>query len=174
MPPLIYHYVNVTRPYASLNVQLKVDDPDETRLVLLGRHKKLPIVGECDFVFSFTNVTKRDGRHIFFFLNSHHILIINNIFIFSSDVYIDLFVPKELVANHTGKWYLGVFSLADNLLINETIKDGKSCAEQGAQMTLSWMQDNFMTETYVLQVNTGGSYSFNTETETWESIGMTV
>jgi len=62
--PLIYHHFNVTRPYASINVQIKVDDPDLTRLVMLARHKKLPRLTECDFVYTFSGVPNRDGKFI--------------------------------------------------------------------------------------------------------------
>jgi len=43
--------------------------------------------------------------------------------------FMDLFVPKELIANKTGKWYLGLFSLAENYAVNETIFNNGTCEE---------------------------------------------
>jgi hypothetical protein len=39
--PLIYHKMVTTRAYVTINVQLKVDDPITTRIVILARHGKL-------------------------------------------------------------------------------------------------------------------------------------
>jgi hypothetical protein len=45
---------------------MKVDSPQDTRLVLLGSHEKLPILSDCDFVRNLRNVKLRDGnlRHL--------------------------------------------------------------------------------------------------------------
>ena len=59
--PLIYHYVNITRPYATFSVQVKVDDVATTRMVLLMRHEKLPTLTACDFMKKLVNVNNTDG-----------------------------------------------------------------------------------------------------------------
>ena len=51
------------RPYASWNLQVKVEDPLTTRILLLLRHKKLPTFKSCDIVRVLANVKKRDGEN---------------------------------------------------------------------------------------------------------------
>ena len=62
--PLIYHFLNITNAYSALTVQVKVDTPQDTRLVLLVRHEKLPTLTACDFVKPLANVGEMDGEWI--------------------------------------------------------------------------------------------------------------
>ena len=72
-PLMIYQYLNVTRPYATLNVQVKPDNEDpeaaqaallDNRMVLLVRHEMLPTLKACDFIQPLQNVNLRDGGWI--------------------------------------------------------------------------------------------------------------
>ena len=58
---LIYHQVNVTQPYSTLNLEFEVDNVTSTRLVVLGRHKKMPTIKECEFVKFIGNIPQRDA-----------------------------------------------------------------------------------------------------------------
>ena len=57
---LIYHQINVTQPYSTLNLQFKVDNVTSTRLVVLGRHNKLPTLKDCEFVQFIANIKRED------------------------------------------------------------------------------------------------------------------
>lgn len=63
-PPMIYHYTNITRPNTTFNIQLKVTDPALTRVVILGRHEKLPTLKDCDLVKVMSWVELTDGTEI--------------------------------------------------------------------------------------------------------------
>lgn len=58
--PLIYHQINITQPYSTLNLEFKVDNDTSTRLVVLGRHKKMPTLKECEIVKIVGSVEQRD------------------------------------------------------------------------------------------------------------------
>ena len=60
--PLIYHQVNVTSTYFTMNVQVKVDKKSDTRLVVFGKHAKMPLVTNCDFLKVIGSEQKRDGK----------------------------------------------------------------------------------------------------------------
>ncbi|XP_059084074.1 uncharacterized protein LOC131881274 [Tigriopus californicus] len=147
-PQLIYHYLNVTRPYSTLNIQVKVDDPETSRLIVLGRYQSLPTLTKCDFIKPLIDVTNKD------------------------EGFIDWFIPAESINNRTGKWYFGVASVADvkgnltELFADQTCND--------LNIGKDWLQDDFNTTTYTLQTYTSGCYYFNTSIEVWESIGVTV
>ena len=59
-PELIYHQINVTQPYSTLNLEFKVDNISITRLVLLGRHSKLPTLKDCEIVKIIGDIQERD------------------------------------------------------------------------------------------------------------------
>lgn len=61
-PQLIYHYLNITRPYSTLNIQVKVDNPETSRLIVLGRYQSLPTLTKCDFIKPLIDVTDEDGN----------------------------------------------------------------------------------------------------------------
>ena len=61
-PPMIYHYTNITRPFTTFTIQLKVDEPLTTRIVVLGRHEKLPTLTSCDVIKVMSNVDRYDGE----------------------------------------------------------------------------------------------------------------
>ena len=65
--PLIYHQVNISSSYFTVNVQLKVDDEDSNRLVVFGKHAKMPLVTNCDFLKVMGSETHRDGEQNCFF-----------------------------------------------------------------------------------------------------------
>ena len=57
---LIYHQVNVTQPYSTLNLEFQVDNATTTNLVVLVRHNKMPTLKECEFVKIIGNIEARD------------------------------------------------------------------------------------------------------------------
>ena len=59
-PELIYHQINVTQPYSTLNLEFKVDNISTTRLVLLGRHGKLPTIKDCEIVKIIGDIQETD------------------------------------------------------------------------------------------------------------------
>ena len=58
---LIYHQINVTQPYSTLNLEFEVDNITTTRLVVLGRHKKMPTIKNCEFVKIVGDIPQRDA-----------------------------------------------------------------------------------------------------------------
>ena len=60
-PELIYHQINVTQPYSTLNLEFKVDNISTTRLVLLGRHRKMPTIKDCEIVKIVGDIQQRDA-----------------------------------------------------------------------------------------------------------------
>ncbi len=63
-PPMIYHGLNVTRGYSTLNIQVKTWEIIYKRLVLLVRHGKMPQVDKCDFVKVVTEIDLWDGKTV--------------------------------------------------------------------------------------------------------------
>ena len=59
--PLIYHQINVTQPYSTLNLMFEVDQINTTRLVVLGRHNKMPTIKNCEFVKIVGDIPERDA-----------------------------------------------------------------------------------------------------------------
>ena len=59
--PLIYHQINITQPYSTLNLEFMVDVVNMTRLVVLGRHNKMPTIENCEFVKIIGNIPARDA-----------------------------------------------------------------------------------------------------------------
>ncbi len=51
------------RPYATLNLQFKVDEIDTTRILVLVRYNNLPTYRECDVVRVLRHVKTKDGEH---------------------------------------------------------------------------------------------------------------
>jgi hypothetical protein len=49
-PALVYHYLNASIEYAALTVQLKVDNGNNTNIIILASHKKMPTMSKCDIV----------------------------------------------------------------------------------------------------------------------------
>ena len=86
--------------------------------------------------------------------------------------FIDWFIPKEVINNRTGKWFVGVISIKDSYSLENDIIDMGSCEENS--ITKDWLDTDFKTETYIFQAYTGGCYFFNRTTEIWESNGLTV
>lgn len=147
-PQLIYHYLNITRPYSTLNIQVKVDNPETSRLIVLGRYQSLPTLTKCDFIKPLIDVTDED------------------------EGFIDWFIPAESINNRTGKWFFGVASVAD-VKGNLTELFAKQTCDN-LNIGKDWLQDDFNTTTYTLQTYTSGCYYFNKSIEVWESIGVTV
>lgn len=94
--PLIYHYFNTSRPYASMSIQIKLGnvvggdsnlepDSEDNRLVVLGRHEKLPTLKDCDFVQALRFVNETDGKFESFILN--FITISNETFFITRRIY---------------------------------------------------------------------------------------
>ena len=59
--PLIYHQINITQPYSTLNLEFMVDVVNMTRLVVLGRHNKMPTIENCEFVKIIGDIPARDA-----------------------------------------------------------------------------------------------------------------
>ena len=58
---MIYHQINITQPYSTLNLEFNVDNASTTRLVVLGRHKKMPTLTDCEFVKIVGDIQERDA-----------------------------------------------------------------------------------------------------------------
>ena len=61
--PLIYHQVNVSNTYVTINCLLKVDDEENNRIVIIGRHAKMPLITDCDFLKVMSTVNNREGKN---------------------------------------------------------------------------------------------------------------
>lgn len=64
--PLIYHQANISNTYASINVQFGGDEDAlvNSRVVIFGRHNKMPTLKDCDIVKVLQNVKTRDGNEL--------------------------------------------------------------------------------------------------------------
>ena len=71
-PFLIYHTFNVTNAYATINIQFRHNYTNSegrdrwvpttnSRVILLVRHGKMPILTECDVVKAVANISGVDG-----------------------------------------------------------------------------------------------------------------
>ena len=87
-PYIIYHQVIADRPYSTINVQIRVEDPATTKMVIMARHKKMPIVKKCDFVKIVSEIEPTDDN-----------------------IFKDWFITTDQVRNRTGEWYFGVASI---------------------------------------------------------------
>ena len=64
--PLMYHSMNVSNPYATLNIQIKplMENTIVTEsLFLMARYQKLPILSNCDFIHSVSTIINTDGNY---------------------------------------------------------------------------------------------------------------
>ena len=67
--PLIYHSFNVSIEFAALNVMTKlydVNNASESRIVILVRHEKMPLINKCDVLKVIRNVNETEGKAVSF------------------------------------------------------------------------------------------------------------
>ena len=89
-PPIIYHQVTAERAYSTMNVQISVENPLTTQMVIMARYAKMPIVKTCDFVKIVSEIKDNQGQPI-------------------TDMdYYDWHITSEQVNNRSGDWYFGV------------------------------------------------------------------
>ena len=64
--PMIYHQFNVSIYESALGVQVKTDlgNDANNRMVILARHKNLPILTACDLVQVVREIPRWDGERI--------------------------------------------------------------------------------------------------------------
>ena len=86
-PPIIYHQVTAGRAYSSINVQIRVENPGTTQMVIMARHAKMPIVKTCDFVKIVSNISRTDEE------------------------FYDWHITSDQVNNRSGDWFFGVASI---------------------------------------------------------------
>ena len=152
-PPLIYHNFNVSNVFATLNIQIKLmtnDSADEifdnSKIVLLLRHEKLPTLNNCDLVQTVSTIKQR-----------------------TNESYADWFIGNEFMKK--GKWFLAVASLKKNFE-NNVIQNMKSCQENNLNLEmLSW---EFQIANYTLRSFIGGAYYFDESREEWNGYGINV
>ena len=60
--PLIYHQVNITATYTTFTIRVLVEHPELTRLAILMRHKKMPILTKCDLTKILRNGEIAEGN----------------------------------------------------------------------------------------------------------------
>ncbi len=85
-----------------------------------------------------------------------------------------MFIEKELINNRTGAWYAGVMSLSPGVDLDTVVGNDTMATCESVGMSKEWFSDDFGITEYGLQSYTQGCYSFNTSTEVWESVGVTV
>ena len=86
-PPIIYHQVTAERAYSTMNVQISVENPLTTQMVIMARYAKMPIVKTCDFVKIVSKIERKDEEKREFF---------------------DWHITSEQVNNRSGDWFFGV------------------------------------------------------------------
>ena len=166
--PMIQHQINITSTYASLNIELKMNYLEDTRLVILGSYEKMATLRSCDFLQIVQKLPMNDGKFKKS-LNLHDGYV--NVV---TDNVLEWFISSDLIANKTGVWYFAVISLieAPDKPIDELIDDRRTC--QYSRLEDSMLDDEFAVETYEFVAYTGGGYALNPDTEIWEGIGMVV
>ena len=70
-----------------MNVQISVENPLTTQMVIMARYAKMPIVKTCDFVKIVSKIERNDEEKREFF---------------------DWHITSELVNNRSGDWFFGV------------------------------------------------------------------
>ena len=91
-PPIIYHQVKAERAYATINVQIRVENPTTTQMVIMARYAKMPIIKTCDFVKVVAKIDRNDLD------------------------YFDWHITSEQVNNRSGDWYFGVACIGKYVL----------------------------------------------------------
>ena len=94
------------------------------------------------------------------------IQIITN-FTSAGDKWYDWFIGTEKVKNRTGDWFFGVVALNDT---NKPSLASGSC--EG--LTKDDLAPNYGFTRYDLRIFTGGCYYFNSTSEEWEGVGLSV
>ena len=89
-PPIIYHQVTAGRAYSSINVQIRVENPVTTQMVIMARYDKMPIVKNCSFVKIVSKINDDQGHAK------------------TDGDYYDWHITSDQVRNRSGKWYFGV------------------------------------------------------------------
>ncbi len=88
------------------------------------------------------------------------------------DDYYDWFVPKDLVSNRTGRWFIAVAGFKGYTLVTNLAKDLEPCSASKLKMdmlTVKFNEPNYQLRTYI-----GGMYYYNEATETWDGLGVNV
>ena len=84
--------------------------------------------------------------------------------------YLEWFIPKEMVANRRGRWFVGVMAFkSEQDLAN--IKANRSCEENGLDDKM--LDSDFGTKTYKLHAFISGCYFLN-QRDSWVSDGMSI
>ena len=89
-PPIIYHQVTAGRAYSSINVQIRVENPGTTQMVIMARNASMPIVKTCDFVKIVSEIKDDQGKPK------------------TDGEYYDWHITSDQVNNRSGDWYFGV------------------------------------------------------------------
>ena len=76
-------------------------------------------------------------------------------------------MPVDLIQNRSGDWYFGLVNLVPKA--PASVENG-SCAD----LTESHLLEDFNGTSYMIGMYVGGCYYYNTTTDTWEGIGITV
>ena len=92
-PPIIYHQVTAERAYSSINVQIRVENPVTSQMVIMARYAKMPIVKKCSFVKIVSEIMDDQGQAK------------------TDGYYYDWHITSDQVKNRTGDWYFGVASI---------------------------------------------------------------
>merc|ERR1712018_741565 len=144
---------NVSNVFATLNIQIKLmtnDSADEildnSKIILLLRHEKLPTLNNCDLVQTVSTIKHR-----------------------TNESYADWFIGNKFMKK--GKWLLAVASLKTNFE-NDVIQNMKSCQENNLNLEmLSW---EFQIANYTLRSFIGGAYYFDESREEWNGYGINI
>ena len=147
--PIIYHNASVPHPFSTLNVQLEIEDPLNTKMVLLARFEKLPTVKACDFV---KIVNEIEG---------------------SDEDYVDWYLGSPDIQSRSGPWYIGVayLKIDENDNVTNYIQDMESCENSG--MDSVTLDDTFAgMPFYKIRLYTAGMYFFDTVAEEWDGVGI--
>ena len=86
--------------------------------------------------------------------------------------FFDWFVPKSLVNNRTGRWFVGVASLGEKADVDKIVKDEKSCTENN--LDRKQLADYFGATHYDMRTYIGGMYYYNERLGNWDGVGVDV
>ena len=121
-PFIIYHQSSATRAYSTINVQIRVENPLTSKMAILARHAKMPIIKTCDFVKVVTDIERLDEE------------------------FLDWFIDSDQVNNRTGDWYFGVVAIDTESNVTDILTDMASCEDSGIGSVK--LSKDFGTETY--------------------------
>ena len=128
----------------------------------MAKYARMMKVDDCDFIQIIDKVSQKHQGKLSRKSDDHSELLLD---------WYDWFVSVEMVKNRTGDWYFGVVALKNTP--KSVIQDGSCSDITKEDLDYSFNQTEEFPG-YDIRIYTSGCYFFNSTTEEWDGIGITV